>query len=51
MIYYYNTLIKPWYFSSSDGKTLSYKEYCEKNTGKICEDIPYLHAVDDPGAV
>ena len=51
IILYNSGAIKPWYFSSSDGKTLSYKEYCEKNTGKICEDIPYLHAVDDPGAV
>ncbi len=48
VITYSRYLIKPWYFSSSDGKTLSYKEYCEKNTGKICEDIPYLQSVEDP---
>lgn len=43
--------IKPWYFSSSDGRTLSYREYCEKNTGKVCEDISYLQSVDDPAGV
>jgi SpoIID/LytB domain protein len=41
-------IVKAWYFSSSDGKTRSYKEYCEANTsGKVCEDIPYLQSVDD----
>ena len=41
-------LIKAWYFSSSDGKTRSYKEYCESNGWKSCVDIPYLQSVDDP---
>ncbi len=45
-------LVKAWYFSSSDGKTRSYKEYCETNNpGKICENIPYLQSVDDPAWV
>jgi peptidoglycan hydrolase-like amidase len=45
-------LIKAWYFSSSDGTTRSYKEYCESNTSpKICEDIPYLQSMDDPAWV
>jgi stage II sporulation protein D len=48
VITYKGRIIKAWYFSSSDGKTLSYKEYCEKNTGKACSDIPYLQSVRDP---
>lgn len=45
-------LIKPWYFSSSDGNTRSYKEYCETNNpGKTCEDIPYLQSTPDPAWV
>ena len=52
VITYKEKLIKPWYFSSSDGKTRSYKEYCESNNvGKTCEDIPYLQSVDDPAWV
>jgi SpoIID/LytB domain protein len=31
VITYQEKLIKPWYFSSSDGRTRSYKEYCEAN--------------------
>jgi SpoIID/LytB domain protein len=30
VITYKGTLIKPWYFNQSDGKTLSAKEYCER---------------------
>ena len=48
VIYYEGKLIKPWYFSSSSGRTLSYSEYCQKNNGKNCEEIPYLKNVDDP---
>lgn len=44
-------LIKSWYFSSSDGRTLSYKAYCEARWIQNCEDIPYLQAVDDPAWV
>lgn len=40
-------IIKAWYFSQSSGRTLSYKEYCEKNTWKFCIDIPYLQSVPD----
>ncbi len=31
VIYYNNTLIKPWYFSRSSGRTLSYMDYCQQN--------------------
>ena len=49
VITYWEKLIKAWYFSSSDGNTRSYKEYCESNNpGKTCEDIPYLQSVADP---
>lgn len=52
VITYKEKLIKPWYFSSSDGNTRSYKEYCETNNpGKNCEDIPYLQSVPDPAGV
>ena len=49
MVKYRNSVIKVPYFSQSNGRTLSYKEYCEMNGGKKCEDIPYLQSVDDPG--
>ena len=32
VITYKNKIIKAWYFSSSDGRTRSYREYCEQNT-------------------
>lgn len=51
MITYKGNLIKPWYFNESDGKTRSYREYCESNGGKTCEDIPYLQSVDDPASI
>jgi hypothetical protein len=52
IITYASLLVKAWYFSSSDGKTRSYKEYCEANNpGKICTDIPYLQSVTDPAWV
>jgi len=52
MIYYNDILIKPWYFSSSDGRTLSYRNYCElNNPWSTCQDIPYLQSVDDPAWV
>lgn len=51
VIRYRGALIKPWYFSSSDGRTLSAREYCEARGGTSCEDIPYLQSVNDPGGV
>lgn len=48
-------LIKPWYFSSSTGKTLSFYEYCLKNNNSqnYCETekskYPFLNSKDDPG--
>jgi len=47
-IYYNGELIKPWYFSRSNGRTLSYQEYCSSSGNKNCESIPYLQSVDDP---
>lgn len=47
VITYKGKIIKAWYFSSSAGRTLSYKEYCEANTWKTCEDILYLQSVID----
>ncbi len=51
------TIIKPWYFNQSTGRTLSALEYCEgrKSRGEIsstatCKDIPYLQSVADPGS-
>ena len=44
-------LIKSWYFSLSDGRTLSYKAYCESRWIQNCVDIPYLQSVDDPAWV
>jgi SpoIID/LytB domain protein len=51
VITYLGEVVKTWYFSASDGRTLSYSEYCSKNTGKTCQDIPYLQSVADPGSV
>lgn len=50
-IKYAGKVVKAWYFSSSDGKTRSYLEYCQSNGGKKCEDIPYLRTVSDPAWV
>lgn len=50
-IFYNNVLIKPWYFSVSDGKTLSHFEYCTARGGKNCEHIAYLPSVDDPAGI
>ena len=47
VITYKGKIVKAWYFSSSTGRTLSYKEYCEANTRKTCADIPYLQSVLD----
>jgi hypothetical protein len=42
-------IVKTWYFSSSDWRTLSYEEYCKKSSSMNCMNIPYLQSVDDPG--
>lgn len=48
-------LIKPWYFSSSSGKTLSFYDYCikNKNSENFCEKqkekYPFLQSKVDPG--
>ncbi|MDD2871947.1 MAG: N-acetylmuramoyl-L-alanine amidase [Candidatus Gracilibacteria bacterium] len=52
VITYRGELIKPWYFSNSDGKTLSYYEYClQKYSDVICKieakKYPYLQSVTD----
>ncbi|NRH20438.1 hypothetical protein HOO68_00120 [Candidatus Gracilibacteria bacterium] len=51
VITYSGKLIKPWYHSSSDGKTLSALEYCKNNGSENCTDIPYLQSVSDPGSM
>ena len=50
VITYSGKLIKPWYHSSSDGRTLSALEYCQKNGSSNCADTPYLQSVADPGS-
>ena len=49
--------MKPWYFNQSSGRTLSALEYCqarkarkELSASAVCEDIPYLQSVSDPGS-
>ena len=51
VITYSGTLIKPWYHSSSDGKTRSALEYCKNNGAENCIDVPYLQSVSDPGSL
>ena len=48
-------LIKPWYFSRSSGKTMSFFEYCSiRYSEKICKTeskkYPYLQSVVDTGS-
>lgn len=57
-ITYGGAVIKPWYFSESDGRVRSYKEYCQArvDNGTLskttkCEDVPYLMGGVDPGGV
>jgi stage II sporulation protein D len=50
VITYDNKLIKPWYHSSSDGRTLSALEYCQRVGSSSCTDTPYLQSVIDPGS-
>ena len=50
VITYSGSIIKAWYHSSSDGRTLSALEYCQKNGSSKCSDIPYLQSVIDPGS-
>lgn len=51
VIVYSGSIVKAWYHSSSDGRTLSALEYCQRNSAKNCADIPYLQSVVDPGSV
>lgn len=58
LITYAGQPIKPWYFSESNGQTLSAKQYCENRVqngtlakSTVCQDIPYLQSVTDPGGV
>ncbi len=51
VITYSGTLIKPWYHSSSDGKTRSALEYCKNKGAENCIDVPYLQSVSDPGSL
>ncbi len=45
-------IIKPWYFSQSSGKTMSYLDYCKQNNAKCSSwDYPFLTSVFDPGSV
>jgi hypothetical protein len=37
VVTYNDEIIKPWYFSKSDGKTLSFLDYCIKNKLKLFE--------------
>lgn len=52
IITYNEDIIKPWYFSQSEWKTLSYKDYCKQNNWN-CKNVnyPYLTSVFDPGSV
>lgn len=52
VITYNDDIIKTWYFSQSDWKTLSYNDYCKQNNAS-CKNInyPYLVSVFDPGSV
>ena len=45
-------IVKPWYFSQSNWKTISYKDYCKQNNAN-CKIInyPYLTSVFDPWSV
>jgi peptidoglycan hydrolase-like amidase len=52
IITYNNDIIKPWYFSQSSWKTLSYKDYCKQKNAD-CKNVnySYLTSVFDPGSV
>lgn len=53
---YNSEIIKPWYFSTSSGETLSFYDYCIKNKNSInfcekeSEKYPFLQAKKDPGS-
>ncbi|EKD30056.1 MAG: hypothetical protein ACD_78C00169G0001 [uncultured bacterium (gcode 4)] len=58
LVTYHGDPIKVWYFNESNGRTLSYKEYCQARVTNgtlskttVCEDIPYFQSVSDPGGV
>ena len=55
VITYSGSIIHPWYFAQSDGRTLSYREYCRSrqaagaiSASAACDDVPYLQSVSDP---
>ncbi|MFK7780011.1 MAG: N-acetylmuramoyl-L-alanine amidase [Candidatus Gracilibacteria bacterium] len=55
VITYEGKLIKPWYFSNSDGQTLSFYEYCNvRYSDEICsveaKKYPYFQSVVDKGS-
>nr|MDD3720260.1 N-acetylmuramoyl-L-alanine amidase [Candidatus Gracilibacteria bacterium] len=52
VITYNSDIIKPWYFSQSEGKTLSFSDYCKEKVVD-CKSVnyPYLSSVFDPGSV
>ncbi|MDD3646707.1 MAG: N-acetylmuramoyl-L-alanine amidase [Candidatus Gracilibacteria bacterium] len=55
VVTYNDEIIKPWYFSKSDGKTLSFYEYCNQNTQDInycsieAKKYPFLKSAVDLG--
>lgn len=51
IITYNDDIIKPWYFTQSSWKTLSYKDYCKDNSDCKKVNYPYLSSVFDPGSV
>jgi hypothetical protein len=52
VVTYQGVPIKTWYFTQSDGKTRSEREWCIANGGTeaSCPDTPYLQSVLDPGS-
>lgn len=52
VVTYQGEPIKTWYFTQSDGRTRSEREWCLANGGTdaICKDTPYLQSVLDPGS-
>ncbi|HRI35584.1 MAG TPA: SpoIID/LytB domain-containing protein [bacterium] len=52
VVTYQGEPIKTWYFTQSDGRTRSEREWCLANGGSdaACVDTPYLQSVPDPGS-
>ncbi|PIE85222.1 hypothetical protein CSA08_03105 [Candidatus Gracilibacteria bacterium] len=55
VISYNGEIIKPWYFSSSNGYTISFNKFCEYSLGiPDCltpNNFPFLFSVKDPGGI